>query len=370
MRTSLVAVVALALPLGCGTSAPAPTGISVEGLEVAYVRAACRSLFTCPGRPETAAIQSLTGNASTCPQRITPLLTDRVQDLVRSIRAGRIRLDGVAAERCFARIAASCTTDLTLEAACPEAFIGTLAEGAGCWRSQECVPTAWCDHGMSYACPGTCRPRLRPGDACTTSAMCSATAPLKAACIQGRCVSLGVGTPVGENQVCGPVQGASETEWLQVNCLTGFTCFTNRMPSPLCRRPLAEGTPCEAGDTCVFGTVCAESAGTTTRTCRRLSVASREGDRCDAVTNSTVCNPLLGLSCNSATNACARIGDGAAGSACVTGDFSLGCDAMNYCDASMRRCVARLGVGQMCLRDSECVSGECLDGRCMERVCD
>ena len=43
MRTPLFAVVALALPLGCGTSAPGPTGISVEGLEVAYARAACRS---------------------------------------------------------------------------------------------------------------------------------------------------------------------------------------------------------------------------------------------------------------------------------------------------------------------------------------
>ena len=189
MRTSLVAVVALALPLGCGTSAPGPTGISVEGLEVAYVRAACRSLFTCPGRPETAAIQSLTGNATTCPQRLTPLLTDRVQDLVRAIRAGRIRLDGVAAERCFARISATCTTDLTLEAACPEAFIGTLAEGAGCWRSQECVPTAWCDHGMSYACPGTCRarPRTRDGQmAARAAARAAAKRPPPNGCREGR----------------------------------------------------------------------------------------------------------------------------------------------------------------------------------------
>lgn len=367
MRT--VAVALVALTISCGSTAPDP-GISLEGLEVAYVRAACRSLFLCPGRPETAALQSLAGNATVCPQRVTPLLTDRVQDLVRGIRAGRIRFDGVAAERCFNRLGASCTTDLNLESACPEAFVGTLAEGMGCWRTQECVPTAWCDHGMTYACPGVCRPRLRPGGTCTTAAMCSAAAPLKAACIEGRCVSLGVGTPVGENQVCGPVQGASETEWLQVNCQAGLTCFTNRMPRPLCRRPLAEGTPCTDGDTCVSGTACAMSAGTTTPSCRRLNVASREGDRCDAETGSIVCNPLLGLSCNASTSGCARIGDGATGSACIPGDLALSCDAMNYCDSGTRRCVLRLAVGQMCLRDSECRSAECLDGRCMERICD
>lgn len=366
MRSLLLA--SLAMTLSCGTSKP-DEGLALEGLEAAYIRAACSSLATCPGTPETAQLQALVGGTLTCVARIAPLLTDRVNDLVRSIRAGRIRYNGVLAQACLGRISYTCNTDLNLERLCPDAFAGTLAEGMGCWRTQECVSTAWCDHGTNYSCPGTCRPRLQPGGACTTSSMCTARAPLKALCVEGRCVSLGVGTPVGENQACGPTQGASETEWLQVNCQTGLACFTSLMPRPLCRRLLTEGTPCEAGDTCVRGTACVESAGTTTRSCRSLNVASREGDRCDA-TGAVLCNPLLALACNNATSACARIGDGEMGSACIPGDLSVSCVAGQYCDSVTRRCVARLGVGQTCVRDTECLSAECLDGRCMERICD
>lgn len=355
--------------VGCGTTTP-DAGLPIEGIEAAYVRAACSSLSRCPGTTETAQLQSLVGGLSTCATRIAPLLTDRVNDLVRAIRAGRIRYNGVLAESCLARASLTCNTDLNLERLCPDAFTGTLAEGTGCWRTQECVPTAWCDHGSTFSCPGVCRPRLLPGGACTSSSMCMAAAPLKALCVEGRCVSLGVGTPVGENQACGPTQGASANEWLQVNCQANLACFTNLMPRPLCRRLLSEGTPCEAGDTCVYGTACVESSGTTTRSCRRLNVMSREGDRCDGAVGTMLCNPLVALACNEATSACARIGDGAEGSACIPGDLSLSCVTGLYCDSVTRRCVGRRGVGQTCTRDAECQSAECLDGRCLERICD
>jgi hypothetical protein len=200
--------------------------------------------------------------------------------------------------------------------------------------------------------------------------MCRAEAGQSAACIEGVCVSLGVGTPVGENQACGETQGASATEWLRIECATGLACFRNRMPRPLCRRPLAEGTPCMDGDTCARGTLCTLSAGTTTRSCRRPNIASRAGDACDPMTNAVLCNPLAGLTCDPMVNECARVGDGLMGSPCEPGELAAGCNRGLFCENGTRRCAAQRAVGATCTRDNECRSNECLDGRCLERVCD
>lgn len=369
MRVRALLVAALSSTLSCFTSSP-DQGVTVDALESSYLRAACASLYQCPGFVETGYVQALAESAALCPLRIAPLLSPGIADLVASVRAGRIRLDGPAAQRCLARLSSRCTLNATLETACREALVGTLAEGVGCWRSEECVPNAWCDHGGTNQCPGVCRPRVVPGGACTSTKMCRVDPGMSAACIDGRCVTLGVGTPVGENQACGPTQGASASDWLQIDCAPGLACFTNLSPRPLCRRPLAEGTPCVDGDVCARGTVCTTSSGTTTRSCRRLNVASRAGATCDPMTATVYCNPLNGLSCSAMTSTCERVSDGAAGSACEPGDLSVGCEDGLFCDMGTRMCAEKRAVGMSCARDAECRSNECLDGRCLERVCD
>lgn len=368
MRVRVLLMSAVVSSAGCFSS-PAEDGVGVDALEATYLRAACASLYNCPGYVQTGTLQALAENVTVCPTRLAPLLTDGIADLLASIRAGRVRLDGAAAQRCLARLATTCALDASLEGACREAFIGTLAEGVGCWRTQECVPSAWCDHGAAGACPGVCRPRLPPGGACASAKQCRVEVGMSADCVEGRCVNLGAGTPVGENQACGPTQGAGANDWLQIDCAAGLACFTNLTPRALCRRPLAEGTPCVDGDVCARGTLCTTSAGTTTRSCRRVNVASLEGDACEA-TSGVVCNPLRGLSCDAATTACVRVGDGAAGGECEPGDLRVGCDAGLFCEPATRRCVARRAVGMACARDAECRSNECADGRCLERVCD
>lgn len=368
MRAMRVRVIALAALASCFSTKP-QEGVTVDRLEAAYLSAACASLFTCPGFAETGYLQALAEGPLVCPSRVGPLMTDGIADLVASIRAGRIRLDGAAAQRCLLRLGSTCTLNASLETACREALSGTLAEGVGCWRTEECVPTAWCDHGASNQCPGVCRPRGAPGAPCASVKQCRVEAGRDAACIEGRCVNLDVGTPVGENQACGPTQGASATEWLRVDCLPGLACFRNLSPRPLCRRPLAEGTPCVDGDVCASGTVCTTAPGRTTRSCVRIAVVSREGDACDG-TQAGFCNPLSGLSCDGATMTCVRAGDGTVGSACEPGDLRVGCNAGLFCDMATRQCEEKRGVGMSCARDAECRSNECLDGRCLERVCD
>jgi hypothetical protein len=108
-----------------------------------------------------------------------------------------------------------------------------------------------------------------------------------------------------------------------------------------------------------------------TGTCTAPEVRTTEGTTCQAIGSGTqICSPFANLTCVSGT--CRRIGTGAAGSSCMTGDFFelFSCNEGLYCERSSRTCRSRLATGTACESDIECQSRSCVNMRCTDRRCD
>ncbi len=378
MRHPYVLLAAL-LPLACSdTTGGNNTGgaVTVDTLTAEYATAACRSLFLCPGSQDTSTAQAFFENPTTCVARIRAFGAAQFDDLTASIRAGRVRLDGVAARQCIDRLATSCSiSDLDAAQFCPSALTGTIAPGGGCWRNVECAAGTFCDHGDGgagpRACPGTCRAQLAPGAECVSARQCLVPAGHVAVCDAGRCLDGTVGTPALEGAQCGAAPNGTNAVTL-LACGAGLYCadVTNNLGT--CRRILTEGAPCTRDDACPSGLACVASAGTTTTTCRRVPVVNTAGGACDARGQTGFCNPLVGLRCNAALT-CERPGDGTLNAPCQGGDFFVSCQPGLYCASATMTCQPKLAVGAECSGDAACLSSECgggSQGRCLERICD
>lgn len=380
MRHPFALLAAAILPFACSdtTTGGTNTGgtVTVDTLTAEYATAACRSLFQCPGTGDTATAQAFFENPTACVDRIRAFGAVAFDDLTASIRAGRARLDGPAARQCLDRLATSCQlSDLDASQFCPTAIVGTVAVGGGCWRTLECAPGSFCDHGGASgprACPGTCRAQLVPGAPCTSSRQCLVPAGHVALCETGACVDATVGAAAVDGAQCGAMATGANVVTL-IPCATGSYCANVSANVGVCRRVLTEGTPCTRDtDACPTGLACVASAGTTTTTCRRVPVVNAVGGACDARGQVGFCNPLLGLRCNAAMT-CERPGDGTLNARCQSGDFFLSCQSGLYCNATAMTCQAKLAAGAECSTDAACASGECGTGsprRCLERVCD
>jgi len=371
-------VVCLTLALGCSDTTTGGGGgggdggssgntIALEALPAAYYGALCGALYRCPTLPEGGTALAIFRNEATCVQRAGSLAGANLDDLVTAVRAGRVRYDGAVAARCLQEVTARCAqSDAELARICRGAFTGTLAVGAGCWRSEECTE-GYCDHetGSARQCPGVCRPSVAAGGACSVARQCAGWGDGSGACLGGTCVAVSPGAPAAAGGACGLVQAGASA--IAVECMAGSVCVNNR-----CEAVVAADAPCMRGQPCATGHVCVERPGTTTTVCTLAAslVVNQPGATCAAM-GTPLCNPLERLRCEVSSRTCVSVGDGTMGSNCLPGsDFlSLTCNSGLRCDDATRRCVARLAVGAMCQRDSDCLSGECTEGRCLERIC-
>lgn len=139
---------------------------------------------------------------------------------------------------------ATCEDSVLVDASCRAVFAGTLYPGSDCTLAAECSEGLYCD--LETVCPGTCKERLGPGSACTSTLAC----PAPQTCFEGRCTA-----PALKGQSC--VRGTRP-------CDPGLFCITD-IPGGMegvCRDrteiTVGKGEPCnpETGPFCQGELVC------------------------------------------------------------------------------------------------------------------
>ncbi len=381
---SFLLLPSLALAAACsdGGSEDLPPGeatLSLDGLVTEQARVFCQLLFSCdPDGSDNLEARLILETPVKCQQYLLNAGTFDTADLVRAVKAGVVRYDGAAAKRCVAAIGQNCAS-LDFETSpevCEAVFVGTVAAGGACQRSEECSGAAFCAKTSSAAgavCPGRCTAQRPQGTECDSSSQCDAAgltgAPIctftqegEAGYI-GRCRERKVGAAAAVGQVC----GFDETTATGTPCAEGLVCGRNPR---VCVAPLARGASCSPGSSICAGTdACRAEAQGGAPVCGPIQVVSTAGVSCASPT--TYCNPLSLLTCEAGTCAATRAPGGGRGNSCDRGDFSVPCDAGLYCAGAEgnRFCESKLSLGDTCQQDDACLDGSCVDGRCEARDC-
>lgn len=163
-------------------------------------------------------------------------------------RRGTMVFDPTQAAACLAAIAGANCGDLGKirldpAGACQRAFRGTVGLAQPCASSPECGPSRFCDGGAGV-CPGTCRDRVGPGQACD-----AAEGPLCAPDLF--CVSDGTSSRCAE-----PFLGVGEVcDGFLLGCKWGLVCDGATSP-PTCAPGGTQGNPCLGGIFCQAGLRC------------------------------------------------------------------------------------------------------------------
>lgn len=318
-----------ALILGCSASAR----VELSDLVAAH----CASLSTC----------AVSGWDPALVYRLDPDLCESGQ--ARGPYAALPLDDQAQARRCLR----------ALERECPFEWI---ARGGGDWLPRECA---------ALRRPGT----AEAGTPCVSGLQCAeglACVAVTRTCAsderscgvadEGRladlwfvdtsattCTNLGCREAVYENvsvREGGACGASSETAWNI--CARGLVCGAGQT----CRRPAAEGQPCEDDLHCGPGLLCDE-------VCRRPALGTAVGAPCFAERDT--CDIRLGLACMRAEDGllrCARATD--LGDPCVTRPHdSCGSGLMCHVVDGCTPTPARRAVGAACQRGRECLSGRC-----------
>jgi hypothetical protein len=166
---------------------------------------------------------------------------------------------------------------------------GALTQGAACAFATQCQ-SGFCSIAPGAPC-GTCAPAPQPG------------------------------TPCGQLTTCG----------------AGLTCNGS---SATCQLPAAAGAACAPGQSCVAGSACIGSSSSTgvSGTCKPAVEAA--GSACSTVT--VECDLFAGLTCNTATNACAPAVFVGAGQPCA---FVPADSQAQYCSGG-QHCPSAVDGGQ------------------------
>lgn len=358
---------------------PGEATLSLDGLVTEQARVFCQLLFSCgPDGSDNLEARLILETPAKCQQYLLSSGTFDTTDLVRAVEAGVVRYDGAAAKRCVAAIGQSCESlDFeTSPEACDLVFVGTVAMGGACQRSEECSGAAFCAKTSSTAgpvCPGRCTAQRPQGAECESSAQCDAAgltgAPIctytqEGENYVGRCRERRVGAPAAVGQACGFDQATATT----TPCADGLVCGRNPR---VCVTPLARGASCSPdASICADTDVCRAETQGGAPSCGPIQVVSTVGANCASPT--TYCNPLSLLTCEEGTCAATRAPGGALGNRCERGDFSVPCDAGLYCAGEVegtRTCAAKVALGGACDADNACLDGSCVDGRCAARDC-
>jgi hypothetical protein len=353
----------------CGeTSDHPPPQVQDGGVDEVFRNLAdryCAALFECPGPNDDTLGQAVAfGSQARCREVLDRAyrggLVAGWEDLRRRERDGSIRVNLEAAARCFENQSCQHIFDFP-QGACREIFVGTVAEGQPCLRSEQCAGNSYCDQSQS-ACPGVCRLRKTPGSPCVAEDECGVHGSGWAYCGyddasgNGICVER-VARPAAEGQACTIATGIM-TE-IAV-CTAGLWCDDTPNGTSICRKPLVVGQPCDTiDDVCVTGAFCHGPAGQ--RTCQTVELVGA-GESCARADSEPPqsCDVFSGTTCDAGSQICTATG-GSRGARCDTSDLGdlIPCDDGLYCEASTQTCQPQVADGQPCNSNRQCSSGEC-----------
>lgn len=245
--------------------APPPTELAAicgavptttEDWELCRVKRYCETLVHCSEK-------NLYTDAQECTRLINGVSGGQIAfdtfEKVRAVAAGRASVNVAAFTQCLIDFSADrCNTAATAPS-CPTRYIGTVADGQGCFNDAECAsPGATCvtTDCEAACCTGTCTPRAKLGEACHDFG----------ACEPGLVCSLGsLKCVIGDAGTSCPDR---------LDCDQGNWCDNG-----ICKPDLPEGAVCDSLLQCGGETSC---VGTKTRGatphCRRVTSA---GDACD-----------------------------------------------------------------------------------------
>lgn len=306
--------------------------ITVDELPGAYRSAMCQFLVNCGQFPDRSTC--LSANLP----RFSAFAFDVDPHLVETIRAGRARLDTALVSSCLAQIAnGTCGWSdravRTLDR-CRDFTIGTLPEGAGCFRNEECISQN-CG-GIGSACAaGTCiGDTAPPGDLAAIGEPCVS---------QFGCVA-GAFCNFEASPICVPLLGEGEPCGSIVQCDYGLAC-TGGFDARVCMRLPGPGEPCPDGECRDIGTYCSPSGS-----CEAVGF---EGASC----TQSFGQCALAYECDTTTTTCTR-GPGA-GEMCSMTSAVRCFDEGVVCDGTTGTCIEPLPDGQPCTTDEVCASRHC-----------
>lgn len=303
MRRTALVLLPLLWHSACGAD---HRSIALEDLEDELKTLVCKSYSGCGQYPDEA----------TC-RADAPF---NIEQLKASVKAGRIRYDGVEAATCLDAAAGNLcevsTGSSQSTKACDDTFQGTIDPGGPCFNNEECVSQqcgdgTGCDGSMA-CCPGMCRSvaLVAAGGDCSAGARCAAglyceSAPNTPAPTCKALVTT-AGQPCNVSQACGP----------------GLSCrFGDPGVQPVCTPLPGRDGDCEPLD---------------------LPCKSR-GDFCDETTHKCSARLAVGATCTTTPE----------------------CVGYARCDGASHTCVARSPIGEACSQQEDCIDFlPCLNGVC------
>jgi hypothetical protein len=353
----LISLMPLALSLGVipacgeGDGSGGGSGLPLEELPAGYAAALCSAYQNCYGD-----LLELLRPGEDCVENTTIRLEDDLATLPNAVEAGRVKYDGVQAQRCLDDVAAA-SCELLSERepeSCKPALEGTVETGGECELDAECEGDQYCD--ISDSCPGVCAELEAAGGPCRGNSDCSSG--LKCSEVTSRCV-----TPAREGEAC---KGG------EPDCVDGFFCLGDDAAANMPGECVAfadafgakAGEPCgsEIG-LCELGLVCAiEMLNPARGTCAE-KVGS--GDTCpaafpDACPDDEYCTAINILTregtCTSKPEPSEPCGMSLGGALEI-------CAPGARCDTGVCRALAR--PGESCTANSTCYSEHCLDQACV-----
>ncbi len=312
-------VFTLLLVAACGDNL---TGIPLDEVDQARQDAECSRLLRC----------GLFADATVCDAYFRPRNHDSRNA---AVRAGSIRYNGVAAERCFAWLAES-SCDATSSSArfpprdCDGIFVGTMALGTSCYLDTECE-SGVCDQptcSRDMCCGGVCglpRQRHTVDSACADDRDCTR------------------GTYCGGNQTCQRLEAAGGPCFNDSQCADQLACIGPGVDPGTCRPLPLLGESCPYLRCAEIGALCSGS---------QVCVSSGPGAACSG---DAECS-FFGL-CDGTRDVCGPVPT--LGQPCVTR-----CSGESWCDRRGPEpiCAAPLETMAACMTDEACESRLCEEG--------
>ncbi|MGV3623042.1 MAG: Dickkopf N-terminal cysteine-rich domain-containing protein [Archangium sp.] len=226
---------------------------------------------------------------------------------------------------------------------CPAAFTGVVGVDGGCYQSDECDPSLFCEIGAR--CPGRCVPRRAEGARGSNARECEPG-------LYGKLTVFDAG---GFGTVCTRQAAAGEPCSGYQSCLDPFVCNPN---SNTCVPLLAEGNACGATDggiaayqVCVLPMWCQPRFDGGVATCAPLA---KRGEPCGTCQQDLRCVLTTG-----ATNGtCQSLGQSGEGCNldrdCL---YPLYCKATGQIPFGPGTCATRGDAGASCTTDQSCAPG-------------
>ena len=340
--------------------------ISIMDAEACYREAFCSMYVRCYGM-FASVDECLSYNFG----RLNPeVMFNRFRD---AINAGKVIYDAAATAVCFAAMReteCALLNDGPPNAACDEVFTGTVAPGANCYMTEECLGSnAECNDGdcQLQCCLGSCEAAAALYESCADGKRCVEGAHCVTLPTSGQfCQAGDLSSPCNSSYEC------DTALWCDMSGATG-SCAADFPANSSC----SDDRQCPAPQICV-----GDDASTGIGNCAEVSTLSAPCDNecfgpyyCHAIGdaigdcrelpgiggNCAIANRCAGtLRCNGTTNLCvARVAlDGVCQ---VTNDCELGliCDADLPGGSPPGQCKNPVPNSSACDRDDQCVSQIC-----------